>query len=69
MNGEIGFVVEMGGQRAVGTTAKTASWDDFAPVDLGTVSAQPGEVEVRVRAKDPANWKAINLRAITLTPE
>ena len=69
-NGDVSFVVEVGGQTAAGVAAKTADWDDFAVVKLGSVTVDAsGQLQVRVRPKDPAQWKPINLRAITLVPE
>jgi alpha-L-fucosidase len=69
-NGDIAFVVEVGGQTASGVAPKTAGWDDFVPVNLGSVAVEaPGPLQVRVRAKDPAHWHPINLRAITVAPE
>lgn len=70
VNGDVEFVVEVGKQVVGGTAAKTASWDDFAGVNLGSVTVDsPGQLQVRVRAKDPTRWHAINLRAIMLVPE
>ena len=69
-NGDVSFVVEVGGQTAAGVAAKTADWDDFTVVKLGSVTVDAsGQLQVRVRPKDPAQWKPINLRAITLVPE
>jgi alpha-L-fucosidase len=69
-NGDIPFVVEVGGQVAAGVAARTASWDDFVGVNLGSVTVQaPGQSLVRVRPKDAAHWQPINLRAIALEPE
>ena len=70
MQGDVGFVVEIGGEKATGTASKTDSWDDFKPVNLGSVTIKaPGQLPVHVRSKDPSNWRAINMRAITLVPE
>jgi alpha-L-fucosidase len=70
VNRDVAFVVEVGGQVAAGVAARTASWDEFVAVNLGSVTVQaPGQLQVRVRPKDPAQWQAINLRAITLVPE
>lgn len=69
-NGDIPFVVEVGGQVAAGVAARTAGWDDFVAVNLGSVLVQaPGQLQVRVRPQAAAQWHAINLRAITLEPE
>ena len=64
------FVIELGKQMVNGVAAHTGSWDQFAAVNLGTVTVEaPGQVQVRVRPQDPARWQPINLRAITLTRE
>jgi alpha-L-fucosidase len=69
-NGDIPFVVEVGGQTAAGVAARTAGWDDFVAVNLGTVTIPaPGQLRVRVRPQDAAHWQPINLRAIALEPE
>lgn len=69
VHGDVGFVLEIGDQRATGLAVKTGDWGDFVPVSLGSLTVQPGPTEVRVRAKDPAKWHGINMRAITLVPE
>jgi hypothetical protein len=70
VRGEIGFVVEVGQQTLSGVAGRTGSWDDFAEVDLGILTAEePGDVLVRVRPADPARWQPINMRTITLTPQ
>ncbi|MBI5686851.1 MAG: alpha-L-fucosidase [Verrucomicrobia bacterium] len=61
------FAVELAGKRLNGKAPKTAGWDDFKGTGLGTIEiTKPGEQLVTVRAKDPATWKAINLRAVRL---
>ena len=61
------FVVELAGKRLAAKAVKTATWDEFKNVNLGQIEiTQPGEQLVAVRAKDPATWKAINLRAVRL---
>jgi hypothetical protein len=66
----VSFVVAVGSQELSGTATKTGGWDDFVPMDLGTVSVPaPGKLQVRVHSKDPSKWRAINLRALTFTPE
>jgi alpha-L-fucosidase len=69
-NADVAFVVEVGGHTAAGVAAKTAGWDDFVVVNLGNVAIETaGQIQIVVRPKDPARWKAINLRTITLVPE
>ena len=69
-NGDIPFLVEVGGQTAAGIAAKTSGWDDFVSVSLGSVTVQSaGQLQVRVRPQTAARWQPINLRTITLEPQ
>jgi alpha-L-fucosidase len=66
------FVVEVGptpaGQQLVGKPPRTSGWADFRLVDLGRIEVkQPGELTIKVRSRDAASWKAINLRGLRLT--
>ncbi|MCX6875816.1 MAG: alpha-L-fucosidase [Verrucomicrobia bacterium] len=64
------FVVEIGDQRLTGRAAKTGGWDDFVAIDLGLVEIKAaGPAKVKIRAKDAATWRAINVRAIEFKPE
>jgi alpha-L-fucosidase len=59
------FVVEAAGQQIFGKVAQTGAWDAFRSSGVGQiVVAQAGEQIVKVRPKDPANWKAVNLRSL-----
>lgn len=70
VHGDAALVLEAGGKMVSGKVPKTSDWDNFVPVDLGTLQIDtPGQLQVRVRPKDAASWHAINLRAITLLPE
>jgi alpha-L-fucosidase len=63
------FVVEAAGQSLAGTSAKTAGWDQFKAAQVGTLELkQPGVVEVKLRPKDAASWKPMNLRSVKLIP-
>ena len=63
------FVVEVGGRQIASNAPDTGGWDRFRRVELGQIEIQqPGAVVVKVRPKDAATWKAINLGAITLQP-
>jgi alpha-L-fucosidase len=63
------FVVEVGGQTMDGQAPVTGGWDQFQRIALGLIQIkEPGELVVKVRAKDAANWKPINLNSIRLTP-
>jgi len=69
VHGDVAFVVEVGNQSAAGVAVKTAAWDDFVEVDLGIVKVETaGPIQVKVRPKDPAQWRGINLRAFTFSP-
>ena len=69
-NGDTAFVVDAGsGATAPLAVPKTNSWDDYQAISGGTLKvATAGDHTVTVRAADPANWKPMNLAAITLTP-
>jgi alpha-L-fucosidase len=63
------FVVEAGAENLGIQAPVTGSWDRFQTIDLGQIQIkQPGDLMIKVRAKDPASWKAINLRTVQLTP-
>jgi len=64
------FIIQVGDQALDGHAPKTNGWNEFTDVDLGTVVINAaGKTTVTARAKDAGNWKPINLRAITLSPE
>jgi alpha-L-fucosidase len=68
-NGEADFVIEVGGQAVSALVPQTAGWDQFTTAELGRVEIQPpGEFTVKVRARDAASWRAINLRTVRLSP-
>jgi alpha-L-fucosidase len=63
------FVVEIGDQPLSASASATGDWPKFVDVPLGDVTIkEAGTFEVKLRAKDPGNWKPINVRAIVLTP-
>jgi WD40 repeat protein/serine/threonine protein kinase len=63
------FVVEIADQKLTGTAPNTGNWDLFQGYTAGRVAIKsPGVQVIQVRAKDPARWKSINLRAIRLEP-
>ncbi|MGA3144166.1 MAG: alpha-L-fucosidase [Verrucomicrobiota bacterium] len=67
-NAEAGFVVEVGSEILSAQAPMTGSWDKFQTVDIGQFQIiQPGELVVKVRAKDKATWKALNLNSVKLT--
>jgi hypothetical protein len=61
-------VIEAAGQQLSGVAAQTSGWDQFKEIDIGQLEVkQPGQQEVKVRAKDAQNWQAMNLRFVKLT--
>ena len=67
-NAEASFVVEVGSEILSAQAPMTGSWDKFQTVDIGRFQIiQPGELVVKVRAKDKATWKALNLNSVKLT--
>jgi alpha-L-fucosidase len=67
-NAEAGFIVEAGGETFSVQAPQTGSWDDFQTIEVGRFQIiQPGELVVKVRAKDKAAWKALNLNSVNLT--
>ena len=47
----------------------TGGWDKFQTIVLGQLQIkQAGDLMVKVSAKNPASWKAINLNSVQLTP-
>jgi len=68
LNADAGFIVAAGGETISAQAPMTGSWDNFQTFDLGQVQIkQPGELVVKVRAKDKTTWKAINVNSIKLT--
>jgi alpha-L-fucosidase len=68
LNADAGFIVAAGGETISAQAPMTGSWDNFQTFDLGQVQIkQPGELLVKVRAKDKTTWKAINVNSIKLT--
>jgi alpha-L-fucosidase len=64
------FVVEIGGQTINAQPPVTGGWDNFQTVKLGQIQIkQPGDLVVKVRAKDADSWKPINLNSVQLMPE
>jgi alpha-L-fucosidase len=62
------FIVEVAGQQVSGKATQTAAWDQFQDVSLGRIEIkQAGEQIIAVRPKDPAAWRAMNLRHVKLT--
>jgi alpha-L-fucosidase len=67
-SGSSQFVIEAAGQQLSGVAAQTSGWDQFKEIDIGQLEVkQPGQQEVKVRAKDAQNWQAMNLRFVKLT--
>jgi alpha-L-fucosidase len=67
-NTDAGFVVEAGGETFNVQAPQTGGWDNFQTIEVGRFQIiQPGELVVKVRAKDKAAWKALNLNSVNLT--
>jgi alpha-L-fucosidase len=67
--GDAEFVVEAGVEQLIAKVPQTAGWDKFTVVDLGAVQIKSaGDFTLKVRAKDAATWRAINLNSVRLTP-
>jgi len=63
------FAVEVGGRPLTAEAPVTGSWDRPGLVTAGTVEiAKAGPCVVRVGAKDPAAWRAVNLWSLRLIP-
>jgi len=61
------FVVELDGQALSATVPGTTGWDDYAAVNIGTLAVKSAGTHVlRVRPRDPATWKPMNLLAIRM---
>lgn len=61
------FAIDFPGKTIFGHVAQTDGWDKFKDVILERVVLKKGKQKVTIRAKDPATWKAMNLRWIKLT--
>jgi len=63
------FTVEIGDQRIASGPPASGGWDKFSTTSLGMVEIkQAGDLDVKVRATDPAAWQAINLNSVRLIP-
>lgn len=61
------FVVEVAGQKLRGTAKKTGGWYDYQTIEVGRVEVPENtNVELALRAADPAKWKAVNIREVRL---
>ena len=61
------FLVEVGRAKTEGKVTSTGSWAKYVTVDAGVIEiAQSGEQVLKLRPKDPQNWKPIALRRIKL---
>ncbi|MCX7048800.1 MAG: alpha-L-fucosidase [Candidatus Sumerlaeota bacterium] len=63
------FVVEVADQKLTGKSQTTSGWEDFKEIEIGQVEIkQAGDQVVKVRPKDPQNWKPMNLRWVKFAP-
>ncbi len=59
--------VECGPEVLSAGVPQTGDWATFATADFGTLEIrQPGIQTLKLRAKDAASWRAINVRLVTL---
>ena len=69
LNGPVQFVVEAAGQQVTGQAPKTPTWYDFQTVRLGQIKInKPGPCEIKIRPKDQASWRAMNLVRLVAKP-
>ena len=69
-NGPTAFDVALAGQTLTSKTVGTSAWTDYRTLNLGVVKfAAPGSLLVTAKPHDPADWKGINIRSITLTKQ
>ena len=67
-SGSSQFVIEAGDQQISAEAPKTSGLDQFKEISLGKIELkQPGNLELKIRPKDPKNWKPVNLRFVKLT--
>lgn len=66
LSGASEFVVEVAGQQVSGKAEKSAGWDQFHERTLGQLKVPQGDQVLSLRPKDPGNWRAMNLRSVTL---
>jgi alpha-L-fucosidase len=68
LNADASFIVEVDGETISAQVPVTGSWDNFQTIALGQIQIKrPGDLVVKVRAKDKATWKAINVNSLKLT--
>ena len=68
-NGDVEFILETASYQIPAKTTQTGSWSEFRETDIGQLKIeQSGDQTIKVRPKDAASWKAINLRFIKLSP-
>lgn len=61
-------MVECGSDALTAAVPQTRDWGSFTIADFGQLDIrQPGICTLKLRAQDPGTWKAINVRAVTLT--
>jgi len=68
ISGASEFFVEVGSQQISGKAEQTGGWDQFKEIGLGQIEVkQAGEQVVKIRPKEAAQWRAMNLRFVKLT--
>ena len=60
--------VDVGTEKLTAKVPQTSDWAQFRTTDFGQVEIkQAGDQVLAVRARNPAAWKAVNLRSVKLT--
>jgi hypothetical protein len=64
------LTIEFAGRKIEAGIPPTNGWDDYREVDCGTLQIdKSGEAMLVARPRDPATWKAVNLRSLKLLPK
>ncbi len=59
--------IELGATVLTADLPPTGDWGNFSSTEFGQIEIrQPGIRELKLRAKEPSDWKAINVRSVTL---
>ncbi|MDX1947879.1 MAG: c-type cytochrome [Pirellulaceae bacterium] len=60
--------VSVAGQTLTAAVPSTGSWDDYRPLDLGTITLPAGACELVVQSEGPIKSALIDLRGVRLVP-
>jgi hypothetical protein len=62
------YIVTVGGQTRKGRSRNSGGWQEYATVELGTVTLPAGDTTVSVRSEGVIQNYLMDLRSLTLTP-